>query len=187
MRWGLPRKPLTSRYILKTTVKPIATPRLKDPHAPPAHHGGVVFKVSIHPPSVQSRPDPPPPAPHVDITIANTQDVSATVVRVDDQAFDFATKIGGLVFPTPPAAPDLLSSNSKFELYATLCGWISTWTVTASSMISSILLGPLCKARRPFDNEAPIPAAIKHSRIYNADLTHGGDQKTRLEQEFITS
>jgi len=56
----------------------------------------------------------------VDITIANAQDVSATVVRVDDQAFDFATKIGGQVFPSPPAAPDLLSSNSKFELYATV-------------------------------------------------------------------
>lgn len=62
----------------------------------------------------------PPRPQHVDITIANAQDVSATVVRADDQAFDFVTKIGGQIFPSPPAAPDLLSSNSKFELFATV-------------------------------------------------------------------
>ena len=62
----------------------------------------------------------PPPRPNFDITIANAQDVSATVVRADDQAFDFVIKIGGQIFPSPPAAPDLLSSNSKFELFATV-------------------------------------------------------------------
>jgi hypothetical protein len=34
--------------------------------------------------------------------------------------FDVATAIGGQIFPSPPAAPDLLSSNSKFELFATV-------------------------------------------------------------------
>lgn len=62
----------------------------------------------------------PPRVPRVDITIANAQDLSATIVRADDQAFDVATTIAGQVFPSLPSAPDLLSSNSKFELFATL-------------------------------------------------------------------
>jgi hypothetical protein len=62
----------------------------------------------------------PPRPPNVGITIANAQDVSATVVRAADQVFDVATTIGAQIFPSPPAAPDLLSSNSKFELFATV-------------------------------------------------------------------
>jgi hypothetical protein len=58
----------------------------------------------------------PGPAADVDITIANAQDVSATVVRAIIQLFDVAAKIGGQIFPSPPSAADLLSSNSKFEL-----------------------------------------------------------------------
>ena len=57
------------------------------------------------------------PTADVDITIANTQDVSATVVQAIDRVFDVATQVGGQIFPSPPAAPDLLSSNSKFELF----------------------------------------------------------------------
>ena len=64
------------------------------------------------PPSIQ-----PPPA--VDITTANAQDVAATVVQDVDQVFDFAGTIGGQIFPSLPSAPDLLSSNSKFELFET--------------------------------------------------------------------
>lgn len=56
----------------------------------------------------------------VDITAANAQDVSATVVQAADQLFDVTATIGGQVFPSLPAAPDLLSSNSKFELFATV-------------------------------------------------------------------
>jgi hypothetical protein len=64
---------------------------------------------------------PPPPIepPWVDINIANAQDVSAKVVQDADQVFEFATTIGGQIFPSLPAAPDLLSSNSKFELFET--------------------------------------------------------------------
>jgi hypothetical protein len=58
------------------------------------------------------------PTADVDITVANAQDVSATVVRAINQVFDVATKIGGQIFPSPPAAPDFLSSNSKFELFS---------------------------------------------------------------------
>lgn len=62
---------------------------------------------------------PPPPIqpPWVDITIANAQDVSATIVQDADQVFDFAAMIGGQIFPSPPTAPNLLSTNSKFELF----------------------------------------------------------------------
>ena len=66
---------------------------------------------------------PPLPDPNVawvDITAANAQAVSATVVQAADQLFDVAATIGGQIFPSPPAAPDLLSSNSKFELFATV-------------------------------------------------------------------
>ena len=60
------------------------------------------------------------PISGVDITIANAQDVSATAVRAAGQVLDVATAIGGQIFPSPPAAPGLLSSNSKFELFATV-------------------------------------------------------------------
>ena len=59
------------------------------------------------------------PTPDVDITVVNAQDVSATVLQAIDQLFDLTVVIGGQVFPSPPAAPDLLSSNSKFELFVT--------------------------------------------------------------------
>jgi hypothetical protein len=58
------------------------------------------------------------PTADVDITIANAQDVSATVVRAINRVFDLATKVGGQIFPSPPGAPDLLSSNSNFELFS---------------------------------------------------------------------
>jgi hypothetical protein len=72
------------------------------------------------PPDIPTPDIPPRDIAWVDITIANAQDVSATVVRAADQVFDVATAIGGQIFPSPPAAPDLLSSNSKFELFATV-------------------------------------------------------------------
>ena len=61
-----------------------------------------------------------PPQPNVDITIDNTQDVSATVVQAIGQLFDVMAKISGQIFPSPPAAPDLLSSNSKFDFFETV-------------------------------------------------------------------
>jgi hypothetical protein len=74
----------------------------------------------------------------VDITIANAQDVSATVMQATDQVFDVATAIGGQIFPSPPAAPDLLSSNSKFELFATVAmtGESVTDTCTVSGTVT---------------------------------------------------
>jgi hypothetical protein len=57
------------------------------------------------------------PTPNVDITTSNAQDVSATVVQGIDKLFDVAVTIGGQIFPSPPAAPYLLSGNSKFELF----------------------------------------------------------------------
>jgi hypothetical protein len=58
------------------------------------------------------------PVPNVDVTVANAQAVSVTVVQAIYQVFGIVTTIGGQIFPSPPAAPDLLSSNSKFELIA---------------------------------------------------------------------
>ena len=62
----------------------------------------------------------PGPAPDAVITTANAQDVSATVVQSITQVFDVAVRIVGQISPSPPAAPDLLSSNSKFVLIATV-------------------------------------------------------------------
>jgi hypothetical protein len=56
----------------------------------------------------------------VNITATNAQDVSATVVHAADHMFDIATTMGGQIFPSLPAAPDLLSSHSKFELFETV-------------------------------------------------------------------
>jgi hypothetical protein len=84
--------------------------------------GGGGNELSFVGPELGALQLPPPPRDigWVDITIDNAQDVSATVVRAADQLFDVATAIGGQIFPRPPAAPDLLSSNSKFELFATV-------------------------------------------------------------------
>jgi len=60
------------------------------------------------------------PTPNVDITPVNAQDVSATVVQAIDKLYDVAVTIGGQIFPSPPAAPDRLSGNSKFGLFETV-------------------------------------------------------------------
>jgi len=60
-------------------------------------------------------PQGPTLAPAADITVANAQGVAATVVRAAEKLSDFATKIGGQIFPSLPSAPNLLSSNSKYE------------------------------------------------------------------------
>jgi hypothetical protein len=66
-----------------------------------------------------SLPDPPLFS-WVNITATNAQDVSATVVHATDHMFDIATTMGGQIFPSFPAAPELLSSHSKFELFETV-------------------------------------------------------------------
>ena len=60
----------------------------------------------------------PPTRDWVDIDAANAQLVAATVVQAGNLVFDFSTVIGGQIFPSLPSAPDLLSSNSKFETIA---------------------------------------------------------------------
>ena len=72
-----------------------------------------------YPLQLPSLPDPPLFS-WLDITAANAQDVSATVVHATDHMFDIATTMGGQIFPSLPAAPDLLSSHSKFELFETV-------------------------------------------------------------------
>ncbi|KPK48849.1 MAG: hypothetical protein AMS22_14645 [Thiotrichales bacterium SG8_50] len=77
-----------------------------------------VFEGLFGPPQV---PQPAPPPPDwVDITVVNGQDVAAAVVRAVSQEFAITSKIAGQVFPNPPAAPDLFTHNSKFELFATM-------------------------------------------------------------------
>jgi hypothetical protein len=58
----------------------------------------------------------PAPQPDLDVTTGNAQMIAAMVVQAIEQVLDLAAKIGGQVFPGPPSAPDMLSSNSKFEL-----------------------------------------------------------------------
>ena len=60
-----------------------------------------------------------PPQPFLDVTTGNAQMIAATVVQAIEQVLELAAKIGGQVFPGPPSAPDMLSSNSKFELIVT--------------------------------------------------------------------
>lgn len=94
-----------------------------------------------------------PPLPNFEssmITVASAQDVAATVVRAADQMFDVTATIGGQVFPSPPAAPNLLSSNSKFDLFATVamtgdpvtetCAVSGTVTVSGDPANNSVAL-----------------------------------------------
>ncbi len=89
--------------------------------------GGLPFSASPMPLDI-----PTVDIPRVDITLANARDVSATIVQAADQVFDVATAIGGQIFPSPPAAPDLLSSNSKFELFAAVAATGDTVTDTCT-------------------------------------------------------
>jgi len=87
-------------------------------------------------------PYPPMPIrrPSPDFTIANAQAIAATVVRNANQTLNFAATIGAQISPSLPSAPDLFSSHSKFELFATVaatgepvtgtCGTGGTVTVT---------------------------------------------------------
>ena len=81
------------------------------------------------------------PTPNVDITVANAQTVSATVVGAISQLFVVVTTIGRQVFPSPPAASSLLSSNSKFELFETVLATgepgIDTCAVSGTVTVSS--------------------------------------------------
>jgi hypothetical protein len=61
----------------------------------------------------------PLPEPEPVITVENAQEVAAWVVQAIDQLLDVSVKISGQIFPDPPSAPSLLSSNSKYELIAT--------------------------------------------------------------------
>ncbi len=83
----------------------------------------------------------PPDIAWVDITVANAQDVSATVVGAADRFSDVAAVIGAQIFPSPPSAPDLLSSNSKFELFATVAATGEPVTETCAVSGSVIVSG----------------------------------------------
>ena len=95
---------------------------------------------------------PPPPLAWVDITTDNAQDVSATVVRAADRFSDVAAVMGGQIFPSQPSAPDLLSSNSKFKLFATVaatgdpvtetCAVSGTVTVSGDPENNTVSLSP---------------------------------------------
>jgi hypothetical protein len=53
--------------------------------------------------------------PSVDITIANAQDVSATVVRAENMLQNAVSIIAGQLFPHPPSAQDPLPGLSKYN------------------------------------------------------------------------
>jgi len=82
------------------------------------------------------------PTADLDITVANAQEVTATVVQAISQLFDFADKVGGQIFPSPPSAPDLLPGKSKFELIATVAETgedvADTCTVSGTVTISGL-------------------------------------------------
>jgi hypothetical protein len=78
--------------------------------------GGLGLNISYPPPDVPPNITPIDNA-SMDITAANAQDVAATAVQAHDHALHVAAIIGGQVFPSLPSAPNLLSSNSKFELF----------------------------------------------------------------------
>ena len=78
--------------------------------------GGFGLNISYPSPDVPPNITPIDNA-SMDITAANAQDVAATAVQAHDQALHVAAIIGGQVFPSLPSVPNLLSSNSKFELF----------------------------------------------------------------------
>jgi hypothetical protein len=103
------------------------------------------------------------PTADVDITTANAQDISATVVRAISRVFDVAAKIGGQIFPSPPSAPDLLSSNSKFELIATVAE--SEIDVADTCAVS----GTVTVTGLPWEND-PEPMALSVGDTFNLVL-----------------
>jgi hypothetical protein len=74
----------------------------------------------------------------VNITAANAQNVSATIVQATERVFDVATTIGGQIFPTSPSASNLLSGHSKFALFesAVTTGEPVTDTCTVSGTVT---------------------------------------------------
>jgi hypothetical protein len=105
----------------------------------------------------------PGPTADLDITIANAQDVSATVVRVITQVFDVAAKIGGQIFPSPPSAADLLSSSSRFELIAT----VAESGIDAADACA--VSGTVTVSGSPWEND-PEPMALSVGDTFNLVL-----------------
>jgi hypothetical protein len=97
----------------------------------------------------------------VDITIANAQEISATVVRAGDRLSDVTAVIGGQIFLNLPSAPNLLSSNSKFELFGAVaqtgepvtgtCAVSGTVTVSGAPENDPVSLSPYDKFYLVFD------------------------------------
>ncbi len=114
-------------------------------------------------------PDYVPP-PEVGITIANAQAVSATVVQAINQLLDVATINGGKVFLIPPAAPDLISGHSKFELIATVAA--TGEDVTVSCVVSGTV-----RARGIPDND-PVSLSVGDQFDLVFDACDDGDGYT---------
>jgi hypothetical protein len=83
--------------------------------------GGLGLDISYPSPNYPSPDFPPNISPvdntSLDITAANAQDVAAAAVQAHDHALHVAAIIGAQVFPGFSSVPNLLSSNSKFELF----------------------------------------------------------------------
>jgi len=102
------------------------------------------------------------PSPDVDITIDNAQAVSATVVQAIYQVFGVITTIGGRIFPSPPAAPDLISGNSKFELIATVAATGEPGTDTCA------VSGVVTVSNNPWNVPSPLSAGSVLDLLFDA-------------------
>ena len=103
-----------------------------------------------------------PPFPWVNITATNAQDVSATVVHATDRVFDLATTMGGQIFPSPPAAPDLFSSHSKFGLFETVAATGEPITDTCA------VNGTVTVSGSPANDPATIAAGDVFDLVFDA-------------------
>jgi hypothetical protein len=98
----------------------------------------------------------------VNITATNAQDVSATVVHATDRVFDLATTMGGQIFPSPPAAPDLFSSHSKFGLFETVAATGEPITDTCA------VNGTVTVSGSPANDPATIAAGDVFDLVFDA-------------------
>jgi len=120
------------------------------------------------------------PPPVLAITINNAQDVSATIVQAITQLLDVANIIGGKTFPSPPAAPDLLSSHSKFEL-------ITTVAATGGDVTEPCAVSGTVRARGIPDND-PVSLSVGDQFDLVFDICDDGDGYTldgRLAQVLV--
>ena len=92
--------------------------------------------------------------------------------------FGVSTMIGGQIFPSPPATPDLLSSNSKFEFIAAVAATGETRTDTC------VVSGAVTVSSSPWNVPSPLSEGDRFDLVF--DTCDDGDGYT-LDGSFSLS